>query len=80
MERLVSFGKYKGKAVRELLGDVPYAQWLKHQGWLKGWLRELLDEEAYCGLCNDSMSGMYAGEGTYIKCPGCGYGGRSNPK
>ena len=40
---LITFGKYKGRDLRDLLRDPPYCEWLLEQPWFR---------EQYEGLCN----------------------------
>jgi uncharacterized protein (DUF3820 family) len=86
------FGKYKGRPVSIVLQDVRYCQWMLRQcDALKNSkykeLRELMQKRVpVCGLCHNDIRGMYACEGDYMKCPGCGSGADSqkidqnNPK
>ena len=32
---IVTFGKYKGKCISELVSDTKYTEWLKQQSWLE---------------------------------------------
>ena len=72
------FGKYKGKPYDVVVKDAGYCKWLLRQQWFN----ELDHNEAWskiaevwgCGLCNNHPEGMYAGEGDYMKCVGCGNG------
>ena len=79
-EWVMSWGKYKGKKVKEMLKDKNYCQWLKHQEWLfdrAGWLDLLLNPIIYCKTCGDCQMGLrLLGKKQFysVRCPACGYG------
>ena len=69
------FGKYKGVTVEIVVNQHSrYCKWLLAQPWLDSELCKIIRENsAICGVCNNSTKGMYAGEGLFIRCPGCGW-------
>jgi len=44
LESIVPFGKYMGKTYREMVQDRGYCKWLLNSPWLKGALKEFLEE------------------------------------
>lgn len=69
------FGKYKGVTVETVVNNHSrYCKWLISQPWLDSELCQIIRENSeVCGVCNNSSKGMYAGEGLFIPCPGCGW-------
>jgi hypothetical protein len=63
-QSIVPFGKYKGKNYGELIKDRKYCKWLLKSDWLKGALREFLEDATRCILCSNP-------EVNLAECPLC---------
>lgn len=74
LQSKMPFGKYKGSTLAVVLSHTRYCKWLINQHWIDSELCAFIRENSeICGVCNNSMKGMYAGEGCFIRCPGCGW-------